>query len=350
MTTSRPSSPSRGGRVVALLAIAVVAVAACVPTQGQASPTPTLAPTTAPSPNPYDGVAEGAGAGLKLGYVSFGENVPYVFDVSEGIRAQAALAGAELVECDAQLNGNRVVDCVKQLGDAGVKGIIQFQGELAVPAEACAAVPAGVPVVAVEWPQPPCSATVVGADDLRAGQIAGRAVGEWVKAKWSCTYDAYVSFESQGNAPDRSQRRMEGYRQGFAEVCPITNQQVGRAIDTRAAAQTAITDVLKGLAGKSRIVVVAVNDDAAAGALDGAAAAGRTADVWVSGQGAESRFRDMIRTNGQWIGDAAYFPERYGATIIPALLDLIAGKSVPAELLIEPAWVDASNIAEYYPQ
>ena len=357
MLIPRPSTPlrpsrvdaPRAGRVVALLAAVALGAAACVPTGSQASPTPTLAPTASPSANPYSGATGGSGAGVKLGYVSFGELVPYVFQISEGIRAQAALAGAQLVECDAKLDANRVADCMKQLSEAGVKGIIQFQGTLADPVVVCNETPVGVPVVAVEFAQDPCAKTLVMADDLRAGQIAGRAVAEWVKAKWSCTYDAYVSFESAA-AATKSQRRMEGYRQGFSAVCPVTNEQVGRAIDTEASARTAMTNLLGSLAGKSRIIVVAINDDAALGALDAARTAGREADVWVSGQGAEERVRELIRTNEHYIGDAAYFPERFGATIVPALLDLVAGKTVPAQLLIEPAWVDATTIDEVFPQ
>ena len=92
-----------------------------------------------------------------------------------------------------------------------------------------------------------------------------------------------------------------------------------------------------------------MNDDGALGALDAAKAAGRQADVWVSGQGAEPRVRDLIRTNPNYLGDAAYFPERFGATIVPAMLDLIAGKPVPQLLLVEPAWVDSSTIGTIYP-
>ncbi len=350
MLNPRPSMPARSGRVAALVAVAALAVTACAPTTGvAASPTPTLAPTTAPSPNPYTGATAGSGTAIKLGYVSYGEQVPYVAEVSKGIRDQATVAGAELVECDAALDPARVPGCMKTLSDAGVKGVIQFQATLADPAVVCGDTPSGVPVVAVEFAQEPCQKTLVSADDLRAGQIAGRAVGEWVKKTWSCTYDAYVSFESM-IAGEKSQRRMEGYRQGFAQSCPVTNEQVGAAIDTQAAARDAIGTVLSNLAGKSRIIVVAVNSDAALGALEGAKAAGREGDVWVSGQGATPAARDAIRTNDHYLGDAAYFPERFGATIVPAMLDLIAGTPVQPLLLIEPEWVDATTIDGIYPK
>jgi ribose transport system substrate-binding protein len=346
----RPSSPIRAGRVVALLVAVALAAAACAPGgASQASPTPTLAPTPTPSANPYDGVAEGAGAGVKLGYLSYGELVPFVAQISQGIREQATRAGAQLVECDANLDPKRVPECMKQLSEAGVAGIIQFQGTLTDPVVTCGQGPANAPVLAVEFAQDPCAKALAGADDLRAGQIAGRAVGEWVKEHWSCTYDAYVSFESV-TAATKSQKRMEGYRQGFSAVCPITNEQIGKSIDTEPLATRAMTDVLATLAGKTKIIVVAVNGDAARGALAAAQTAGRSGDVWVSGQGGDEASRALIRTDEHYLGDAAYFPERYGATIVPAILDLVAGKAVQAQLLIEPAWLDATTIKQIYPE
>ena len=51
-----------------------------------ADPDPGPIPT--PSANPYTGVTEGSGTGVKLGYLSYGELVPYVFQISEGIRSR----------------------------------------------------------------------------------------------------------------------------------------------------------------------------------------------------------------------------------------------------------------------
>ena len=326
-------------------------VAACAPPQGQAaSPTPTLAPTPTPSTNPYDGVAEGAGKGVKLGYLSFGEVVPFVFQISEGIRAQAQLAGSELVECDAKLNAANVSSCMKTLSDAGIKGLIQFQATLADPAVICNESPSGVPVLAVEFDQPLRQDARLRRRPARRPDRRGgrRANGSRRRGTVRTTP---TSRSSSTSAAAKSRLRMEGYRQGFlSSTCPITNEQIGPAVDTRKAAASAMTSVLAGLPGKSRIVVVAINGDAALGALDGAATAGRTGDVWVSGQGAEPQVRDAIRNNEHYLGDSAYFPEKYGATIVPAILDLVAGKTVQPLLLIEPAWIDASNIDQYYPQ
>ncbi len=254
-------------------------------------------------------------------------------------------------------------------------GIILFQGGLEGQASLCAALPDGIPVIAVEEnPQLPVAAATadpsasptpapspteapcakirawLSADDLRAGQIAGAAVGAWVKTNWSCTYDAYVSFESS-TATARSRLRMDGYRQGFRTMCPatLTNEQLAQSADRLETGRDAIGELLGRLPDKHRILVVAVNDDGARGAVDGAKEAGRQADVFVSGQGADPWALDQVRNNDHYLGDSAYFPEKYGATAVPALLELIAGRSVPQQLLVEPQWVDKSTIGSIYP-
>jgi hypothetical protein len=35
---------------------------------------------------------------------------------------------------------------------------------------------------------------------------------------------------------------------------------------------------------------------------------------------------------------------------VPAILDLVTGKAVQSQLLIEPAWLDASTIGDIYPE
>jgi ribose transport system substrate-binding protein len=337
-------------RAAALLGSLALAVSACVGPVENNGPTATLAPTATPPANPYHGAAAGSGSGVKLGYISFGDLVPFVKDVSDGIAAEATAAGAQLTSCDAALEASKVDGCLQELTTAGVKAIAVFQ-DLRDPSAVCGKVPSGVPVIAIEFGHDACQKAYVGADDLEAGRLAGTKVGEFAKAKWSCQYDAYVSLESAA-APDRSQKRMEGYRLGFQTVCPgtIQNERVERTADRTDTAQAAVAAVLTELAGKQKIIVVAVNDDAVLGALKAADAAGRLSDVWISGQGGDSRVRETIRTNPNYIGDAAYRPELYGKTAVPALLDAAAGRLVVNPLLIDAVWLDATTIGAIYPK
>jgi ribose transport system substrate-binding protein len=325
-------------------------VGACVGPVGSSGPAATLGPTATPPANPYSGAKPGSGSGVKLGYISFGNIVPFVKDVSDGIAADASAAGAELVSCDAELDGSKVDSCLTQLTTAGVKAIAVFQ-DLRDPSTICAKLPTGVRLIAIEFGHDACQTAYVGADDTEAGRLAGTKVGEFAKAKWSCQYDAWVSLES-ASAADRSQKRMEGYRLGFLSVCPgtLTGERVEPSADRTDAAQSAMASVLNDLSAKQHIIVVGVNDDAILGALKAADAAGRASDIWVSGQGGDTRVRDLIRSNPNYIGDAAYQPEQYGKTVIPALLDAVAGRIVVNPLLVRAVWLDATTIATIYPK
>jgi ABC-type sugar transport system substrate-binding protein len=96
--------------------------------------------------------------------------------------------------------------------------------------------------------------------------------------------------------------------------------------------------------------VLAVNGDTALGALRAARALGREGEVLVAGQGADPSTQLAIACDPRWVADVAYFPERYGRTLIPAMIDILDGKDVPAELLTQHVAVDAGNIRELYPE
>ncbi|MBP1706055.1 MAG: ribose transport system substrate-binding protein, partial [Chloroflexi bacterium] len=324
-----PALPARFARRRAAAAWSVLAVtvallvgACAVP---DASPTSTPAPTATPAVNPYDsaGAVAGSGSGVKLGYISYGDIVPFVKSVSDGIREQAEVAGAELFECDAALDQEKLRTCLKQVAESGVKGVILFQPLLIDPAEACGLLPATMPVIAVEY-EHPCQKAYVGADDTAGGEIAGKAVGAYAKTEWGCTYDALVTLGS-ATAPERAQRRLDGFRRGLQTACEVKNEQHQSSADREDNSKVAVAGVLDSLTGATRILVAGMNDDGVLGALSAAADAGRQNAVFVSGQGGDSRVLDLIRAGGQYIGDAAYRPERYGRTIVPAMLDAIAG-------------------------
>ncbi len=53
--------------------------------------------------------------------------------------------------------------------------------------------------------------------------------------------------------------------------------------------------------------------------------------------------------NPSWIADTAYFPERYGKTLVPAVIDLLDGKDVPKNLFIVHEAINKDNLISTYP-
>jgi ribose transport system substrate-binding protein len=203
-------------------------------------------------------------------------------------------------------------------------------------------------VIAIDIHQKPCEKAFMGANNLYAGYIAGKAVGLYFKRHFNCKYDTYVSLEQTAAGVVNTQR-MGGYRLGFTSVCgKIHNLKKIDGADRIDPARTKFADALTALPGQSHIIVVSINDDGIEGALSAAKTAGRVNDLYVSGQGSDPSAWCLIKNNKQWIADSAYFPEKYGMIGIPYLIKLVKGQRVPKELYVPHVLITGANITRYY--
>jgi ribose transport system substrate-binding protein len=341
---------------VLISAAAVFALAACGTGKAGGGSTPSNQATTAAAPASvpssesnavqFQAAVPGSGTGLKIGLITLDDSVPFSKLVSDSVKKQAAAAGATLVYCDSKGDGATALACARDFKVQGVRGYLNFQSDAKSADAICAAGPA-VPVIAIDIQQGSCQTSFMGANNQYAGYLAGKALGTYMKQKFNCAYDAYVSMEEPG-AGAVNTARMGGYRDGFTSVCgPIKNLKTENAfrIDQ---ARTTFTDVLTTLPGAHRIVVAAINDDAVEGALAAAKTAGRTNDLYVSGQGADPSSWCEIKSNPQWVGDTAYFPEHYGEIGVPYLIKAIKGERIPKMLLVPHEIINAANIDSIY--
>lgn len=347
------------GTAALIAAAAAIALSAC--STGKASsdtspsvPTSVPAPTAGPTGTPkgeanavqFQQATAGSGKGLTLGYITLDDSVPFSKLVTNSVQQQAKRAGAKLVYCDSKGDGATALACARNFKVQGVQGYLNFQSDAKSANAICAAGPKG-PVIAIDIQQGSCQTSFMGANNEFAGELAGKALGTYMKQHFQCKYDAYVSMEE----PDAGQvntERMGGYRKGFESVCgPVQHLKKENAfrIDQ---ARTTFTDVLTTLPGAHHIVVASINDDAVEGALAAAKTAGRTKDLYVSGQGADPSSWCDIKSNPQWVGDTAYFPERYGQIGVPYLIKAVKGEKIAKMLLVPHQIVNSANIDSIY--
>lgn len=295
----------------------------------------------------FEQAQPGSGKGVKIGLIALDNSVPFSQLVTKGIQEQAKRAGAQLVVCDSKGDGATALACAQNFKVQGVKGYLNFQSDAKSADAICNAGPSG-PVIAIDIQQGSCQTAFMGANNQFAGYLAGQALGNYMKDKFNCDYDAYVSMEEPDAGDVNTQRMVTGYQAGFKSICgPIKNLKTENAfrIDQ---ARTTFTDVLSTLPGAHRIVVAGINDDAIEGALAAAKTAGRTKDLYVSGQGADPSSWCLIKSNPQWVGDTAYFPERYGQIGVPYLLKAIKGDTIPKMLLVPHQIVNSANVESLY--
>ena len=94
----------------------------------------------------------------------------------------------------------------------------------------------------------------------------------------------------------------------------------------------------------------AANDSSALGALRAFQECGRSAYCTVVGEGGEPEARAEMRENGtRLIGSVAFFPERYGDTIVRIATDVLLGKSTTPAAYTTHQLVTPENVNRLYP-
>jgi len=287
----------------------------------------------------------GYGKGITIGYIGLDDAIGFGKDVGDSVRREAKKAGATLVYCDGKLSAAKALECAKTFKLKKVQGYLNFNAVSDAAAAICKAGP-NVPVISIDIEQDPCQSAFMGANNSKAGFVAGEALGKFFKTKFNCEFDAFISLEDFGVGLV-NEARMGGYRSGFESVCgagviapKLKKLDAGRldlALDK-------MKDALTTLPGKDKVIVVAINDEGIQGAFSAAKAVGREKDIYGAGQGASASAWCDIKTNPNWIGSTAYYPERYGEIGVPYLLDLIKGKKVPFQLKIKHVSINAANI------
>ena len=303
-----------------------------------AEPSPSANPDPTPEPTPTP---------RAVGYIALDSSQAYVQSVSSGVRAAADAADLELVECDSGWTRPGVQACARQLADAGVEGIISMQPFSDLTAEVCETT-GGVPTVGIVYDQGPCQVSLLQVDQAESGRLAGAALGALAADRFECDVKAYVALESGADDPIGG-ARMEGFRAGYKESCPLPKRKV-RLQDAQfeVKAQTKMGEVLDDISGKP-IIAAGVSDAAALGALAAAAEADRPNHVWAAGQLAEAKARDAIACDQRFVASVEQFPERFGEVAMPTLLDAMDGEPVPAQLDAELGLVTSENVRELFP-
>lgn len=289
---------------------------------------------------------------ITVGYAGLSGEFPFVQDVNNGLQRVADCLNVELIITDNEYDPQVALTNADTLVTRGVDVAIEFQTDVGVAPAICNKFDAaGIPVIAIDIPHEPC-AVFFGANNLEAGKIGGRNLGRMAQEKWGGDVDALVLLElpQSGELP---QQRMDGAALGVQEVLPnLTDDKIirvdgkGNLEDSR----TVFADVLTRLSDADHILVSAINDPSAVGALRAAEAANRTDGVMIAGQNATIEARtEICRDNPAFIGSVAYFPDRYGDYLIPLAIKLAAGEAPPDQVLIDHLWIDRSNIEEFYP-
>jgi ribose transport system substrate-binding protein len=296
---------------------------------------------------------DAAGDSYTIGYAGLSSEFPFVADVNRGLDTAAKKAGVSLITLDNKYDPQVALSNADTLVLRKSNVIIEFQTDAKIAPALCQKFDAAglaKKVIAIDIPHPPC-ATFFGADNLRAGQMAGEELAKAAKAKWG-SVDKLVLLELPQSG-ELVKQRTDGYIEGVRKVFPdFTDAKVVK-VDGKGALEASLTatqNLLPKLAADKHILLGAVNDPSAVGALRAIQSAGRSADFLIGGQNATIEARQEICNNSTtFIGTVGYFPERYGEKLVELAGKLHRGESVPANVYVEHQWINNKNIRDSYP-
>ncbi len=287
---------------------------------------------------------------FRIAYAAQSSEFPFSRTVADSIVLAARAANIELLTADNRYSKSTALRNAERFVRESVDLVIEFQtvSEIA-PIIASKYHAANIPMIAVEIPHP--GATFYGADNYRAGQIAGRYLGRWAEQHWHGHADEILLLELPLAGP-LPQSRITGALDGIMEVIPARSKACVTRLDGNGQYETSLQLVRKHLrsAGGRICLVAAVNDPSALGALRAFQEAGCEQCCAVVGQNASEEARDELRRKGtRFIASVAYFPENYGNEIVGIALDILNNKPVPPAVFAKHRLITPANVDQFYP-
>jgi ABC-type sugar transport system substrate-binding protein len=214
---------------------------------------------------------------------------------------------------------------------------------------------AAIPVLAVNYPVP--GAPLYAADNTAAGQIAGKALGEFGKQSWADQVVVAVIAGDLGDPAAYLPQRVQGIIDGLYKNLP------GVAVTRLDTSGNPIR--LDGLLSKflvsharSKVLVATLDDSTALAAKGAIERAGRIGDCVIVSQGLdhsvhgganEKKEIDPNNRGSLILGSVAYYIDRYGYEVLPLAIKMLRGERIPERTSTRHVLVSATNVFGEYP-
>jgi ribose transport system substrate-binding protein len=255
------------------------------------------------------------GRRYKIGYLAETGETSFYSAVTRGLIESAERAGVDLVvlDSDSQHSPDVALANAKRLVAENTDLVMMFQSYAQVAAViSTRASSRKMPLIAIEIPHP--NSIYFGVDNCHAGLTAGRHLARWAQQHWKGQVDEVLLIGSPrtGSLPEA---RLTGSLLGINEVLPNSAHAKTSMVNGDWQFDVSREAVRRHLdkSMSSRILVSAIFDPSALGALQAFKDADRVQDCAIVGQnGSIEALLEMRKPNSRLIGSVAYFPERYG--------------------------------------
>jgi len=268
---------------------------------------------------------------LRFGFGGQSADMPFSNEVTKSLEQAAAAFGVDLLVLDNRYDAATAVKNAEEFVAQGVDLVIEMQTEQEVASVIGDKIAAArIPLIAIDIPHP--HATYFGVDNYRVGAEAGAELARHAQREWGGKVDWIIGLDLPEAGPF-VQGRISGAFEAVRTALPELPVEAYVRIDGRGMRERShkvIADFLDRHPKDRRILVAAVNDTSALGAVDAALEKKRERHMAIVGQDCiDEAIEQMKRKNSSLIGSVSHETSSYGPSLITLGLQLLRGNTVP---------------------
>jgi ribose transport system substrate-binding protein len=288
---------------------------------------------------------------FRIGYASQSHLLPFTAAVSDGLITAASAANIELLILNNKFSAKTSLQNAERFVAENVDLVIDSQINVNVAAQIAAKFSdARIPFIAIDIPHP--GAVYFGADNYKAGRMAGRHLARWALKHWKGEAEQLILLGVDAAGPLLN-TRLSGMVDGLCEFMPAAQALPRQHYDTKGGQFEATLDIMRKHIRRRkprRALIGAVNDTTALATLQAFREAGLEKECAIASQDASFPAREeMRRPSTRLVCSVAYFPETYGARLIQLALEILNHKPVPPAIFIQHELVTPDNVDKIYP-
>lgn len=287
----------------------------------------------------------------RIGYASQSNLLPFTTTVSDSLGVAANAANIDLLVLNNGFSPRVALQNAETFVAEKVDLVVDSQINVAVAAQIAAKFSdARIPFIALDIPHP--GAIYYGADNYKAGRMAGRHLARWAEKNWKNGPEQIILLGVDAAGPLLN-ARLTGVLDGINEVGQYARTVPTHHYDTKGGQFEATLDIVRRHIRRrkpERALVGAVNDSTALAALQAFREVGLERACAIAGQdGSVAAREEMRRSSTRLVCSVAYFPEMYGERIIQLALDVLKHKPVAPAVFVPHELITPQNVDKIYP-
>lgn len=283
---------------------------------------------------------------LKFGFANLSRTVAVAREIQESLESAAQSAGVDLLIWDNNRDAKQAIRNAMEMVEEKVDLAIEFQLlENVAPIISDIFSKAEIPMVSVVNPQH--GTVYFGVHNYRAGFTAGLALADFAAQRWSSHADEIVLLEST-LAGKTVQSRLVGALRGIEDKLGKLPEKFIHHLEgggDQERSEEALANFLKRKMHKN-ILVVAINDESAIGAVRAVRRVGNHLEIAIVGHGGSAEILEVVAAReSPCIGTVAFHTARYGPEFFGFALPIVTGKSAPVAHYVPHEFISKFTVA-----